>query len=120
MAALVPLFAAAVLPTQIRTLVCRFTGAIMDIESCCPERAEQAPPQGELLNETCCIVRTVDLQKLVSERRSDNTPARPEPVLATLTVLRAPVIADRQPEGRPVGPPPLGPPIILLKRSFLI
>jgi len=40
-AALLPLLAASVLPTQIRTLVCRFTGAIMQEEICCPSALDE-------------------------------------------------------------------------------
>jgi hypothetical protein len=36
LAALLPLFAASVLATQLRTLVCRFTGAVMEGGTCCP------------------------------------------------------------------------------------
>ena len=119
-AAILPLLAASVLPTQFRTLVCRFTGAIMQIETCCPPDQEQAPPTSQLLGENCCLVKTVDLPKLLSERWTDGTPP-----------VQAPTLAVGQPSGPlelmsgwtpslPVRPPPLGPPIFLVKHSFLI
>jgi hypothetical protein len=116
-----PLFAAAVLPTQIRTLVCRFTGAIMDSEVCCPSNGDdQTPPESQLLTESCCIVKTVDLPKLVSDRRVDSAPAPHHELLPIAFSLETPRLVDRAAQARPVGPPPLGPPIVLLKRSFLI
>jgi hypothetical protein len=121
MAALLPLVAAVVLPTQIQTLVCRFTGAIMDVEKCCPSgRAERPISQAHLLAENCCLVKTVDLAKLVSERRAESPPPGPEQPVATGSAFETPELADRRVEIDPVGPPPLGPPIRLLKRSFLI
>ena len=119
-AALLPLLAASVLPTQIRTLVCRFTGAIMQVETCCPSDQDRTPPTSQLLGENCCLVKTVDLPKLLSERWTDGTPP-----------VQAPTLAVGQPSGPlelmsgwtptlPVRPPPLGPPIFLVKHSFLI
>jgi hypothetical protein len=120
-AALLPLFGAAVLPTQISTLVCRFTGAIMDVEVCCPsDRAEQAMSEAQFLPENCCLFKTVDLPKLVSESRADSSALHGQTVLPPALVLEGPELGDRRAQARPVGPPPVGPPIILLKRSFLI
>jgi hypothetical protein len=121
MAALLPLFAASVLPSQVRTLVCRFTGAIMDEEKCCPsDRADRSEPQAQLLGENCCLVKTVDLPKLVSERQADTgVPALEQPALIAIAT-EGPKLANRPAEIQPVGPPPIGPPLRFLKRSFLI
>jgi hypothetical protein len=120
MAVLLPLFAAAVLPTQIRTLVCRVTGAIMKLETCCPADDEAAPSTAQLLGENCCLVRTVDLPKLISEHRAGSVPpdlGQPVPLAQTFD---AQVLADRRAQFSPPGPPSVGPPLLLLKRSFLI
>ena len=76
LAALVPLFLAAVLPDQVRTLVCRFSGAVMD-EHCCPPGADQAAVETEALlrDQSCCSTRTVSRARLVSDRRVE--PAAP-------------------------------------------
>lgn len=120
-AALLPLLAANVLPTQIRTLVCRFTGAIMQLETCCPsELDEKTPPAAQLLGESCCVTQTMDLPRLLSEQPSEG-----------LSALQAPPLAPAQPcaplvspagwtASIPSRPPPHGPPILLVKRSFLI
>jgi hypothetical protein len=121
MAALVPLFGASVLPTQMRALVCRFTGALMDEEACCPPGDEkQAAPAAQLLDQGCCVVRTVDFPKLLSDHQADG-PARcdAQPLRSTLTSELTPPEALGLPLHR-VRPPPLGPPLRLLKRSFLI
>ncbi len=120
MAALVPLLAASVLPTQIRTLVCRVSGAVMDIEVCCPSEDQgQIRTHAQLIDESCCVVKTVDLQKLVSERRADGAPPR-SLLLAAAPVPATSLPAAAPPHIRPVAPPPIGPPLLLLKRSFLI
>ena len=120
-AALLPLFAASVLPTQIRTLVCRFTGAIMRIETCCPpDLEEKTPPVAQLLGESCCLAKVVDLPKLISEHQPEGAPgvdAQPLVVRPTIVDL---VIVGRWTPFHAVRPPPLGPPLLLLKRSFLI
>jgi hypothetical protein len=120
-AALLPLLAASVLPTQIRTLVCRFTGAIMQVETCCPSGLEgKTPPMSQLLGESCCLVKTVDLPKLLTEHRTDGV----QPVQASYFAVgqpsRALVVLGGWKPSLPVRPPPLGPPILLVKRSFLI
>lgn len=120
-AALLPLFGASVLPTHLRALVCRFTGALMDEKACCPEADDkQAAPIAQLLDQGCCVVRTADLPKLVSDHPSDG-PATcdGQPVLWTATSELPPPRAAAIPFHR-VRPPPLGPPLRLLKSSFLI
>jgi len=120
-AALLPLLAASVLPTEVRTLVCRFTGAIMQEEICCPSVLdEKTPPVTQLLGESCCVAKTVDLPKLVSEHFTDGLP----PVQALALAVTAPastfVFPSRWTLALPVRPPSHGPPILLVKRSFLI
>jgi hypothetical protein len=120
-AALLPLFAASVLPTQLRTLVCRFTGAIMDVETCCPANPEAEPQtQTELSEQGCCEVRTVDLRRLVAEQRSEAAPPHEITAFAAAPTLARVLPSTAAAHAPPVGPPPLGPPLLLLKRSFLI
>ena len=121
MAALLPLFGASVLPTHRRALVCRFTGALMDEESCCPAGGEkQAAPVARLLDQGCCVVRTVDLPKLVSDHQADGpAPCDWQALVSTVTSELPPPDAAGIPLHR-VRPPPLGPPLRLLKSSFLI
>lgn len=120
-AALLPLLAASVLPTQIRTLVCRFTGAIMQEEICCPSALdEKTPPATQLIGEGCCVVKTVDLAKLVSEHSSDGLPPVQALALAVAQPSSPLVFPRRWTPSRPVRPPPRGPSILLIKRSFLI
>lgn len=119
--ALLPLLAASVLPTQIRTLVCRFTGAIMQLETCCPSDLEdKTPPIPQLLGESCCLVKTVDLPKLLSESSTDGTPPVHVPTLAVEQPTDGLVFVSGWTPSLPVRPPPLGPPILLVKSSFLI
>ena len=120
-AALVPLLAASVLPTRFRTLVCRFTGAVMEQETCCPSDGEaQTAQPAQLLGENCCVVKTVDLPKLLSERWAENA-APGQLALAAPLIFDDLVPVDRWVTTfHPVRPPPVGPPILLLKRSFLI
>jgi hypothetical protein len=120
-AALVPLLGASVLPTQMLALVCRFTGALMDEEACCPlGNQEQAAPVSRLLDQGCCVVRTVDLPKLLSDRQV-NGPGRydAQTLLSKLSSDLPPPDAVGLPLHR-VRPPPLDRPLRLLKRSFLI
>lgn len=121
MAALAPLLGASVLPTQTLALVCRFTGALMDEEACCPlTDQKQASPVSQLVDQGCCVVRSMDLPKLVSDRQVNGAGrCNAQPVLSEQT--SEPLLPDAG--GLPlhrVRPPPLGPPILLLKRSFLI
>jgi hypothetical protein len=120
-AALLPLLAASVLPTQIRTLVCRFTGAIMQEEVCCPSALdEKAPPAAQLIGEGCCVVKTVDLTKLVSENSTDGLPPVQTLALAVAQPVATLVFPRRWTPSLPVRPPPRGASILLVKRSFLI
>jgi hypothetical protein len=121
MAAILPLFAASVLPTQLRTLICRSSGAVMDSEACCPEDPEgKVTAQAQLLDEDCCIVKAVDLDKLVAERRPEGARSADATLVAVTLAPAIPPSLGARAHDRPVGPPPLGPPLILLKRSFLI
>jgi hypothetical protein len=121
MAALVPLFGASVLPTQMRALVCRLSGALMDEETCCPLGDEkQAAAVAQMLDQGCCVLKTVELPKLLSDHQADG-PAQcdSQPLWSTLTSELLPPETVGLPLHR-VRPPPLGPPLRLLKRSFLI
>jgi len=120
-AALLPLFAVSVLPTQLRTFICRFTGAVMDVETCCPADPDaQVRADAQLSEQGCCDVKTVDLGRLVAERRSEN--ASP-PELTTIAPGLMPVVLlpdAAAPDPRRFRPPSVGRPLLLLKRSFLI
>jgi hypothetical protein len=120
-AAVVPLLAASVLPSQFRTLVCRFTGAIMEQGRCCPsDDEEQTALPAQLLDEDCCVVKTVDLPKLLSERWGESaTPS--QQALADTATFTDLVLVDRWATTfHPVRPPLLGRSLLLVKRSFLI
>jgi hypothetical protein len=121
MAALVPLFGASVLPTQLRSLVCRFTGALMDEAACCPPAEDkQVAPVAELQDQGCCAVRTVDLPKLLSDHRAESPAGcSSQPLPPARTADLAP-LAGVAFACHVLRPPPLGPPLRLLKRSFLI
>lgn len=120
-AALLPLLAASVLPTQIRTFVCRFTGTVMQLEACCPsDRHEATAPASQLLGENCCLAKVVDLPKLLSEQLADGAPRVRVPALASEATVRDLVAVGRCTSFDSVRPPPHGPPLLLLKRSFLI
>lgn len=121
MAALLPLFGASVLPTQMRALVCRFTGALMDEAACCPPSDDkQAAPVAQLLDQACCVVRTVDLPKLLSDHRAESPACCDSPPLRSTVTFALPPPADLGVPSHRVRPPPLGPPLRLLKHSFLI
>jgi hypothetical protein len=130
MAALAPLLAAAVLPTQIQTLVCRWGGVAMAADSCCPSPPEESRQiQAALRGETCCLVKTVELPKLLSEpTRNLDRSCRPELAWSTPWSRAWPILAgdlfagvgDLRSVGPPVDSPSLGPPIVLRKRAFLI
>jgi hypothetical protein len=102
-------------------LVCRFSGAIMDVEACCPSDLEQkVRPAAQLLGENCCLVKTLDLPKLISERGADGLlPDLGQPVSLAQTFDQN-VLADRGALLGPPGPLAVGPPLLLLKRSLLI
>ena len=121
--ALMPVFFVAVLPDHVRTLVCRF-GAVMNVESCCPsERADASETQARIQDEPWCSFRTVTLLKLPSERPTEGGSLRHcEPTLQGVTKSSpsVPNLVVRFAMRRSVAPPPLGPPIVLLKSSFLI
>jgi hypothetical protein len=120
-AVLVPLFLGAVLPDHLRTLVCRYTGIAMPEEACCPQSGEQdVDAQARLQGESCCVVKTVQLGRLVSDRRPEAAPPGHPPLAARIVVaqIRVPP-CDRIRAPYP-NPPPLGPPIVLAKHAFLI
>jgi hypothetical protein len=121
MAVLVPLFLGTVLPDHLRTLVCRYTGVVMPEESCCPERGEQdRDTSARLRSESCCVVKTVQLVKLVSERRNEAAPPCYPPPVARTVVAEAGVPACHRVQAPSLPAPPLRPPIVLSKHAFLI
>jgi hypothetical protein len=129
MAALLPLFAASVLPAELRTLICRVTGAVMAVESGCPA-ALAAPAEAEAEgSETssgrvsdlgCCVVETIDLGRLVAEHGADGAPPPAFNVVSGTPVVGVVWAARPGPTVRQDRPPPVGPPLLLVKRSFLI
>ena len=120
-ATLLSLFGASVLPTHMRALVCRFTGALMDEEACCPTgAAKQAAPVARLLDQGCCVVRTVDLPKLLSDHQADGPAPCDWQARGSMVSSEAPPPDAASIPLHRVRPPPLGPPLRLLKSSFLI
>ena len=118
---LIPLFLAAVLPDSVRTLVCRYTGVMMPEESCCPEDdTRDLSPNAQLQDESCCVVKTVHLARLVSDRQSPVT----EPAQHEISSFAAPaesfLVTARASSIHRFTILPVGPPILLLKHAFLI
>jgi len=128
MAALLPLFAASVLPTQLRTLICRVTGAVMEVDACCPAAPAAQGQQGQMVagisesisDPGCCAIQTVDLDGLLAEHRSDEAPPSSVAPAAPAPMAGLVLVARPTPSARQDRPPPVGPPLLLLKRSFLI
>jgi hypothetical protein len=120
MATVVPLFVAAVLPSHVSTFACRSTGVMMQVETCCPgdEKANRHP-QSRLRDEACCSITTIDLARLVSNRPTE-TPFRQHEVSVKLPATAVSVSPAGLALIRYVAPHNVGPPILLLKRSFLI
>jgi len=121
--ALAALCAGAVLPDHLRTVVCRFGGA-MDADSCCARaaagRAVEVPVRLEA--ESCCRITAVDLEARLSVRPGEVALCRPvaQPIAADGVLALAPpaVSADRRASAPPRPPP--GTKLVLLKRSLLI
>lgn len=123
-ALLLPLLIASVVAGHETVLVCR-TGAIMTLDECCPaehaEAAPEPPAHASLVDEPCCAVATIELARPVSDRQPEAATDAASPPVALLapaetdaaTISRGPVIRARR-------PPSVGPPLVLLKRSFLI
>ena len=132
MTALLPLFAVSVLPTHLRTLICRVTGAVMAVETCCPadDPIAQAGTEAvisetgahqSIAEEGCCVVKTVDLGRPPAEHRSSGPPPSSQlPVISALPTVGVTLAARPLASARQDRPPPSGPPLLLLKRSFLI
>lgn len=120
-AVLIPLFLAAVLPDTIRTLVCRHTGVVMPEEACCPEpEAQDEGAPGQLLGESCCVVKTVHLTRLVSDRQTPASGPVHHEVAVGVTPRDPFLVAVRAPSIRRSAILPVGPPILLVKQAFLI
>ena len=130
MAALLPLFAASVLPAHLRTLICRVTGAVMEVESCCPAapaaQGQTAVGSSETGSEGisdlgCCAVETIDLGGLLAEHRTEGAASSSFSLLSATPIgAVVVVVSPRASSVRQDRPPPVGPPLLLVKRSFLI
>lgn len=121
MAVVIPLFLGAVLPEHVRTLVCRFTGIAMPEEACCPQGADQeVDASSRLRSESCCVVKTADLVRLISERQAEATPPGYPSLVGYTTVTTASALPARRFHAAYRRGPPPGPPIVLAKHAFLI
>lgn len=126
MAALLPLFLASVLPSRVATLICRFTGAAMEVEACCPTGDDALPDvqarllQARLLDEGCCSRMITELPTLIGERRSEISRAHFHQPAVHVSASAAP--PREAPPGGSIRPvvPVLRPPPIALKHSLLI
>ena len=120
-AVLIPLLLAAVLPESVRTLVCRYTGVAMPEESCCPQQEAEDPSTADRLqDESCCVVKTVHLARLVSDLQSPvSGPAHGE-ARTSVAPAEELIVATRGPNLRRPAILSVGPPILLVKQSFLI
>jgi hypothetical protein len=120
-AVLIPLLLAVVLPGTLRTLVCRYTGVVMPEETCCPE--PDAPDQSapaQLRGESCCVVKTVHLARLVSDRQTPASELVHQELTAGVASTESYLVAVRAPSIRRPAILPVGPPLLLVKQSFLI
>ena len=121
MVALVPLFLAAVLPDHLQTLVCRFSGAVMSEEACClPGPSQKLEPQAQLRDEPCCIAKTVELARSVSDRQVETALVGHHDLWTPVPAISLHLLVSGPSLGRHPSFPALGPPIVLLKHSFLI
>jgi len=125
MAALLPLFAASVLPAELRTLICRVTGTVMAVESGCPAMptapAETEAGSAESVSDPgCCVIETIDLGRLVAEHPADSAPPSAFSLVSGTPVVGMVLGGRPRPTVRQDRPPPVGPPLLLVKRSFLI
>jgi hypothetical protein len=121
MAVLVPLFLGTVLPDHLRTLVCRYTGVVMPEEACCPEQGDLDLDRSERLrSESCCVVKTVQLTKLVSARRVEAVPPCYVVPVACIVVADVGLPPCQRGRAPSTSAPSTGPPIVLAKHAFLI
>jgi hypothetical protein len=124
-AAVVPLLFAAVLPSHVARVVCRFTGVtMMPVETCCPVDSVDSDegsrdPQARFRDEGCCSITTLELPTLVSERRSEAHQPLPDELRVGALSTTVPAPAERNPLPRQIVPPSRPPPLAL-KRSLLI
>lgn len=87
---------------------------------CCPAEpgGDCAPSEAAIGRASCCTVERVEVGRVPSEA------PRLVPALlpVAMTNVRAPALAVRPPRRRPsiAAHPPHGPPLLLLKQSFLI
>ena len=118
-----PLVAALLLPVSLRVVVCRF--GMVATDDCCAGQEHQdaiaAHRAGARLeSEPCCSLRPIDLGTPLAERsaRLDATPSWVLTDTWTIAVdpgLARPAAARHRPAARAIGPP-----LRVLKQSFLI
>jgi hypothetical protein len=122
-ALLLPLLVASVVAGHETILVCR-TGAVMSLDACCPAEHDEAvaapPAHASLVDEPCCAVSTIELARPVSDRQAEPANDVAPPLAVVSPTQIGAVSSARVPMIRPRRPPSLGPPLVLLKRAFLI
>jgi hypothetical protein len=117
-----PLMTALLLPASFGVVVCRF-GAMMAADDCCAGRAHQEraeDPGKRIETEPCCSVRAVDLGTPLAEQSARVDTARDWVLASAWTIwvddgLARPAAALQRPAVRA-----LGPPVRVLKQSFLL
>jgi hypothetical protein len=118
-ALVIPVLVTLGLPGSFSVVSCRF-GAMTQVHACCRGRALRVPAQARVAGERCCSVRAVDLGTPLAEH-----PARVVQVPETLPscgwalMEPGPAVSPAARGARPL-PRAVGPPLRLLKQSFLI
>lgn len=119
---MLPLLLAAVFSVPTATLVCRFTGVIMPVQTCCPEPVVPGAATVTLRDQDCCAVRTSAFPTLLAEhapRSGWGCEQGDAPAPSAILPLRPPTAADAPRLGHlrltAFRPPPLS-----FKRSLLI
>jgi hypothetical protein len=120
LATLLPVLVAIILPAVASVSVCRY-GMVMDADACCPKPADRDRDPGARLEDApCCAKQAVAFDRLISERstRIDHIPLSR---VAASVVSLAPAWPAASPRLLPrLSPPPIGPPVRLIKQSFLL
>jgi hypothetical protein len=95
-------------------------------ECCCPPTAAKLPVQGSTATKSCCCkVESSKAGPVPAQARVERSEASKLRIPVVLVALLRPdfalhrSVADAQ-RAYPKSDPPIGPPLILLKRSFLI
>lgn len=121
MAVALPLMAALCLPGTWSVLVCRFGDMMSEAHDCCAGAPNgDADDSPQIADEPCCSLRAVDLGGPTGERaeRADAIHHLALAAAPVLSFLERPAAAPYQPLC--LAPRALGPPLRLLKQSFLI